>query len=52
MKTVRDLIGAKEQGRKIVMVTSYDTWSARLLAETSVDCLLVGDSAMMVIAFQ
>lgn len=30
------------------MVTSYDTWSARLLAEAPVDCLLVGDSAMMV----
>jgi 3-methyl-2-oxobutanoate hydroxymethyltransferase len=31
------------------MVTSYDTWSARLLSETPVDCLLVGDSAMMVV---
>ena len=30
------------------MVTAYDAWSARLLADSSVDCLLVGDSAMMV----
>ncbi|MDB6128728.1 MAG: 3-methyl-2-oxobutanoate hydroxymethyltransferase [Verrucomicrobia bacterium] len=30
------------------MVTAYDAWTARLLAELPVDCLLVGDSAMMV----
>jgi len=30
------------------MVTAYDAWSARLVPEASVDCLLVGDSAMMV----
>ena len=48
MKTIRDFAAAKQARRKIVMVTSYDAWSARLLAETEVDCLLVGDSAMMV----
>lgn len=31
------------------MVTAYDAWSARLLNETPVDMLLVGDSAMMVV---
>ena len=40
---------AKAAGRKIVMVTSYDAWSARLLEDTPVDCLLVGDSALMVV---
>jgi 3-methyl-2-oxobutanoate hydroxymethyltransferase len=40
---------AKAAGAKIVMVTSYDAWSARLLADSPVDCLLVGDSAMMVV---
>ena len=40
---------AKAAGAKIVMVTAYDTWSARLLADTPVDCILVGDSAMMVV---
>ena len=49
MKTIRDFAAAKQARRKIVMVTSYDAWSARLLAETPVDCLLVGDSAMMVV---
>jgi 3-methyl-2-oxobutanoate hydroxymethyltransferase len=31
------------------MVTAYDAWSARLLTDSPVDCLLVGDSAMMVV---
>jgi 3-methyl-2-oxobutanoate hydroxymethyltransferase len=48
MPSIRDLVAAKAQNRKIVMVTSYDAWSARLLAECPIDCLLVGDSAMMV----
>jgi len=44
-----DFAAAKAAGRKLVMVTSYDAWSSRLLAESGVDCLLVGDSAMMVV---
>ena len=40
---------AKAAGTKLVMVTAYDAWSARLLADCPVDCLLVGDSAMMVV---
>jgi len=40
---------AKAAGTKIVMVTAYDAWSARILADVPVDCLLVGDSAMMVV---
>src|SRR5262245_57715844 len=49
MTNVRDFAAAKQARRPIVVVTSYDAWSARLLAETPVDCLLVGDSAMMVV---
>ena len=49
MPTIRDFAVAKANRRKLVVVTSYDAWSARLLAATAVDCLLVGDSAMMVI---
>src|SRR4051794_19272342 len=48
MSSVRDFAAAKADHRRLVMVTAYDTWSARLLANTPVDCLLVGDSAMMV----
>lgn len=48
MNTIRDFAAAKSARRKLVMVTAYDAWSARLLADAPVDCLLVGDSAMMV----
>jgi 3-methyl-2-oxobutanoate hydroxymethyltransferase len=48
MKSVREFAAAKAEGRKIVVVTAYDAWTARLLADSPVDCLLVGDSAMMV----
>ena len=49
MTNVRDFAAAKADRRRIVMVTAYDAATARLLADTPVDCLLVGDSAMMVI---
>lgn len=43
-----DFVAFKQEGRKISMVTSYDYWSARLLNQTPIDVLLVGDSAGMV----
>lgn len=49
MKNVRDFAAAKTAGRKIVVATCYDTWSSRLLSKSPIDCLLVGDSAMMVV---
>lgn len=48
MKNVLDFARAREQARPIVMLTCYDYWSARLLNETEVDTLLVGDSSAMV----
>lgn len=48
MPSIREFAAAKAEGRKLVMVTAYDAWSARLLADAPVDALLVGDSAMMV----
>src|SRR4051794_30275478 len=45
---VRDFARFKAEGRKISIVTAYDTWSARLVARSSVDAILVGDSAAMV----
>lgn len=48
MPTIREFAAAKTKGRKIVVVTAYDAWSARLLADSDVDAFLVGDSAMMV----
>ena len=46
--STRDFAAAKAAGEKLALVTAYDAWSARLLAELPVDALLVGDSAMMV----
>lgn len=47
MKTVLDFQKMKAQGRKISMVTCYDSTSARIVAASSVDCILVGDSLAM-----
>ncbi|MEX0734378.1 MAG: 3-methyl-2-oxobutanoate hydroxymethyltransferase [Steroidobacteraceae bacterium] len=48
MKSVLDFAAAKAEGRKISMVTCYDASLARVLEASAVDCLLVGDSAAMV----
>ena len=49
LRTPDGFAAAKAAGTRLVMVTAYDAWTARLLADTRVDCLLVGDSAMMVV---
>ena len=48
IKTVLDFQKLKEAGTKISIVTAYDFWSARILNNSAVDCLLVGDSLAMV----
>jgi hypothetical protein len=48
MNTVHDFAQFKAEARKISMVTAYDAWSARLIARSQVDAVLVGDSAAMV----
>jgi 3-methyl-2-oxobutanoate hydroxymethyltransferase len=47
--TVVDLLDAKKQGRKVVAVSCYDYTTARLLAQTNIEIILVGDSAAQVI---
>lgn len=47
--SILDFASARAAQRPLVMVTAYDAWSARLLADQPVDALLVGDSAMMVV---
>lgn len=44
---ILDFYKKKQAGEKISMITCYDYSSARILAQTSVDCLLVGDSLAM-----
>jgi 3-methyl-2-oxobutanoate hydroxymethyltransferase len=49
MNSVRDFARFKTEGRRISIVTAYDAWSARLVARSQVDAVLVGDSAAMVV---
>ena len=45
---ITDFKKMKQSGSSIKMITCYDSWTAKILATTNVDCLLVGDSAAMV----
>jgi len=47
--TIHTLRKMKERGEKITMLTAYDATFARLLDESHIDILLVGDSLGMVI---
>jgi len=48
VKTVTDFARARRELHPIVMVAAYDALMARLVAASSVDALLVGDSVAMV----
>lgn len=50
--TIHTLQNMKQRGEKITVLTAYDATFARLLDETDVDVLLVGDSLGMVIQGQ
>jgi 3-methyl-2-oxobutanoate hydroxymethyltransferase len=49
MKTVHDFARSRTEQRRISIVTAYDAWSARLVARSRVDAILVGDSVAMVV---
>ena len=46
---VQDFTRKKLAGERISMVTCYDAWSARLIAGSDIDSVLVGDSLAMVV---
>jgi 3-methyl-2-oxobutanoate hydroxymethyltransferase len=49
MRRIPDIRAGKGTGKKITMLTAYDAWMARILADSGVvDMLLVGDSLGMV----
>lgn len=48
MITVNTFRRRKQEAGRISMVTCYDAWSAKILNETAIDCLLVGDSLAVV----
>ncbi len=50
--TVPDFLAAKQQGRRLAMLTCYDYTMARLLDAAGVDALLIGDSLGMVVQGQ
>ncbi|MBC3186666.1 3-methyl-2-oxobutanoate hydroxymethyltransferase [Corynebacterium sp. zg-331] len=45
----RHLLQAKQQGRRITALTSYDALTARIFDDAGIDLLLVGDSAANVV---
>lgn len=45
---ITELKNAKLKNDKITMVTCYDFWSAKIIAKTQIDMILVGDSLAMV----
>jgi 3-methyl-2-oxobutanoate hydroxymethyltransferase len=47
--TPADFVRAKKRGHRIVMVTAYDYYQARMADEAGVDGILVGDSLGMVV---
>ncbi len=48
MKSIHQFKQMKIEGQKITMVTCYDACFAKILSETDIDMLLVGDSVAMV----
>jgi len=49
MKSILDFNRARQEGRPIVMVTAYDAPSARVVAASEADVILVGDSVAMTV---
>src|SRR5688572_9327945 len=49
LQTVHDFARFKAEGRRISIVTAYDSWSARLVAHSRVSLILVGDSVATVV---
>jgi len=49
MKTIPEFLKRKAAGKPITMVTCYDAATAKILSESDVDALLVGDSCAMVV---
>ena len=47
--TIADLVEAKRQSRKIVAVSCYDYTTAKLVSQTDVQMILVGDSAAQLV---
>jgi 3-methyl-2-oxobutanoate hydroxymethyltransferase len=47
--TIADLLAAKRENRRIIAVSCYDYTTAKLLSQTDVQMILVGDSAAQIV---
>jgi 3-methyl-2-oxobutanoate hydroxymethyltransferase len=48
--TVRNFRRLKQEGKKIAVLTAYDFPTAKILDDSGIDCILVGDSSGTVVA--
>lgn len=48
MKNITEFQKYKNENKPISVITCYDYWSAKIINETEIDAVLVGDSAAMV----
>lgn len=48
MKSINEFLSYKTNNKPITLITCYDYWSAKIINETDIDAVLVGDSAAMV----
>jgi len=49
MKSINEFFKAKEENKKITVISTYDYWSAKLCEDAGIDAILVGDSLSMVV---
>ncbi len=49
MRTITEFFKAKQEKKKITVISTYDYWTAKLCEEAGIDAILVGDSLSMVI---
>ena len=49
MSVLEDFKKLKAEGTKIVVVTSHEYWSAKILNDTNVNGILIGDDLNMVV---
>jgi 3-methyl-2-oxobutanoate hydroxymethyltransferase len=49
MMNILNFKSFKNKQEKISMISCYEFWSAKILEESDIDCLLVGDSVAMVV---
>ena len=49
VKSILEFSRAQHEQQPIVMIAAYDALMARIVAESEADCILVGDSAAMVV---